>query len=74
MELPMMPATKWNGEFVTDLASDGALLREAKMMGIGWYSAAQQARLTHDRPKMLSITNTSRFRQVEHTLVNSVSM
>ena len=70
----MMPAAKRNSEFVADLATKRSLLCEAQMMGIGWYSAAQQARLVHDRPYMLSITNTSRFGQVEYTLVDSVSV
>jgi hypothetical protein len=34
MEFAMVPATKWDRELVADFATESALLREAKMMGI----------------------------------------
>src|ERR1700722_3478810 len=74
MELAMVPATKRNGELIADFATKRPLLCEAQMMGIRRYAAAQQARLTHDRLNMLSITNTSRFRQSKYTFVNPAAI
>ena len=39
MHFTMVDSTKWNGEFVTHLASEGARLGESQMMGVAGLAA-----------------------------------
>ena len=45
MKLAMVISTQGNGVFVADFAPHGRLLREFKMMRVGWLTATRQASL-----------------------------
>jgi hypothetical protein len=61
MEFAMVSATKWYRELVAHLATKGALLREAQMVRIRRYAAADQAAIARHRADVLAITNATRF-------------
>ena len=48
----MMERAKGDGEFITDFERKSALLAEGQMMGLGGFSAADDARMCGDKHEM----------------------
>jgi len=63
VNLAMMSAAEWHSELVTGLSPQCATLREAKVVGIGGLSTANQARALGNEFDVISIANPARFRQ-----------
>src|SRR5262245_25821500 len=54
MRGPVIHAAERDGKFVARFAAQRAWLHVAQMMGIGWLAAAHEARLLHDKAKVLA--------------------
>ena len=70
MDLAMMRATERDRELVADLACERSTLSEPQMMRIGWSAAANKAWLLDDVPPMITVTNTTRFGEGKHALID----
>jgi len=56
MSFPVMPPTKWNGELLAYLPTEGAGLHETKVMGLGHREHAFVEYLSHWlEPKKLAL-------------------
>jgi mRNA interferase HicA len=53
MRGPVMHAAERDREFIACLAAQRAWLHVAQMMGIGWLSATDEARLLHANPRLV---------------------
>jgi hypothetical protein len=71
VKVAVMWATQGHGEFVADLAAKGARLREAEVMCVTRYGAAQEAGLRRDEAEMLLVANAMRFGQGEGAFVDA---
>ena len=71
MDLAMMAAAQGHREFVADLAAERWALREAKVVGVRWLPAADQARLLGNETDVIAVADPPRLREGEHALVNS---
>ena len=70
MNITVMAAAEGHREPIAHLTAEGTTLCEPQVMRIRGSSTANQARLFHDVPDMLAITNATRLGQYRHTLVN----
>ena len=61
-------------EFIAGFAAERPRLQVAKMMRIGLFAAANEARLLGNKAKMLAITIAPRCRDDEHALVDAVGL
>ena len=74
MDGTVMRAAKRDGEFVAGFAAERPRLQVAKMMRIGLFAAADEARLLSDITKVLPVTIAPRCRSNEHPLVDAVRL
>src|SRR5215471_19714985 len=74
MDRPVMRAAERNGEFVARFAAERPWLQIAKMMRIGLFAAADEARLLGDITKVLPVTIAPRGCKDEHALVDAVGL
>jgi hypothetical protein len=58
----MVPAAKWNGEFIADLAAECSTLRKAQVVGVRRPAATNQAGLLGYKSDMIPVTHPPRFR------------
>jgi hypothetical protein len=72
VNLAMMAAAERNGEFVADLATERAVLCEAKMVSVNRLASADQARLFRDEFEVPLVPEPSRLRQGEEAPVDSL--
>src|SRR4030081_2378846 len=63
VQIAMMFAAQWNGEFIADLSSEGSWLRKFEMMRIARRALADQARLRRDECEMDLVSPPHRFPQ-----------
>jgi hypothetical protein len=74
MHRAVMPAAERDGEFVAHFAAERPRLQVAKMMRIGLFAAADQARLLGNIAKVLAVTIAPRCGNDERALVDSVGL
>src|SRR5262252_10371555 len=74
MDGTVMRAAKRDGEFVAGFAAERPRLQVAKMMRIGLFAAADEARLLGDITKVLPVTIAPRCRKDERALVDAVGL
>src|SRR6516165_9645061 len=72
MNRAVMRAAEGHGEFVARFAAERPRLQVAKMMRIGLFAAADQARLLGDKTQVLPVTIAPRCHKGEHALVDAV--
>jgi hypothetical protein len=60
VQLAVMGPAERHCEFVADLASQDASLRELEMVGIGWAAATRQTRLRADELEVISVAQPQR--------------
>jgi hypothetical protein len=70
MNLTVMGAAERHRELIAHFTAKGTILCEPQAMRIRGPSTANQARLFHDVPDMLAITNATRLGEYQHTFVN----
>ena len=70
---PVMDATERDCEFIARFAAQGARLHVAKMMRVGGFATAEQARLLCDVTKMGIVTITAGGGHREHALVDAAA-
>ena len=70
MNLAVVAAAQWNGEFIADLAPECWGLGEPEMVGIARLAAANQASLLGHVSNVVPVTNSARFREGEGALVD----
>ena len=63
MNLTMVPAAQWHGEFVAHLAAKRLALRETQVVGVRRLPATDQARLLGNEPDVITIADPPRLRQ-----------
>jgi hypothetical protein len=73
MDLAMMASAQRHGELIADLAAEGAVLREAQMMGICGPAPPNQTRLFGHEFNVLLVTKAARLGMHQLTLVDAVS-
>ena len=56
MDLSVVHAAERDREFIARLAAERPRLRISKMMGIGWLTAADEARHLDDRSQVLTVS------------------
>ena len=71
MDRAMMRAAERNGKFIADLAAERPRLQVAKMMRIGLFAAADEARLFGNIAEVLAVAIAPRCRNHEHALVDA---
>ena len=74
MDRAVMRAAERDGEFIADFAAERPRLQVAKMMRIGLFAAADEARLLRNITKVLPVTIAPRCRNDEHALVDAVGL
>jgi hypothetical protein len=74
MDGAVMRAAERYGEFVARFAAESPRLQVAKMMRIGLFAAANEARLLGDKTQMLPVTIAPRSCKDEHALVDAVGL
>jgi hypothetical protein len=72
MDGAVMRAAERDGEFIAHFAAQRPRLQVAKMMRIGLFAAANEARLLGNIAKVLAVTIAPRCRNDEHALVDAV--
>ena len=72
MNRAVMGAAERDGEFIADLAAERPRLQVAKMMRVGWFAAADQARLLGDKAKVFLVAIATWCRNVEDAFVDAV--
>src|SRR5438128_2661560 len=70
VERPMMATANRDRELVTDLATEGAGLREANVMGVAGLTPAHEARLQRYEFPVLLVTIAPRLIERENALVD----
>ncbi len=62
----VMHAAEWDHKFIARFAAQRTWLHVAQMMGIGWLTATDEARLLHDVAKVLAaaIATRGRYREL----------
>ena len=70
VEFAMMPPAQRDGELIADLAPKCTTLREAQVMRIARFSAADKTRLLSHMPDVLAIPHPARFREQQGALVD----
>src|SRR5256886_8413166 len=71
MDRAVMRAAERDGEFVARFAAERPRLQVAKMMRIGLFAAADEARLLGDITKVLPVTIAPQFRSTDHALFDA---
>jgi hypothetical protein len=66
----MVSAAKWDRKLVTDLSPERPVLREAQVVSIGWYPAANQTRLLRYKSDVTSIPDPTWFWQGKRALID----
>ena len=74
MDGAVMRAAERDGEFVARFAAERPWLQVAKMMRIGLFAAADQARLLGNIAKVLPVAIATRCRKDEPALVDAVGL
>src|SRR5262249_45789969 len=74
MDRAVMRAAERDGEFVARFAAERPRLQVAKMMRIGLFAAANEARLLRNIAKVLAVTIAPRRGNREHTLVDAAGL
>src|SRR5262249_6640568 len=74
MDRPVMRAAERDGEFIAHFATERPWLQVAKMMRIGLFAAADEARLLGDITKVLPVTIAPRGSDREHALVDALRL
>ena len=74
MDGAVMRAAERDGEFVARFAAERPRLQVAKMMRIGLFAAANEARLLGDKTQMLPVTIAPGCRKDEPALVDAVGL
>ena len=74
MDRAMMRAAERDGEFIAGLAAERPRLQVAKMMRIGLFAAADEARLLGNIAKVLAVSIAPRCRNHEHALVDALGL
>ena len=70
MNLAMVTAAQWYGEFIAHLAAERGALREAHMVGVRRFAAADQAGLLSNEPDVIAVANSPRLGEDKHALVD----
>ena len=70
MVVPVMGSTERDAEFVADLASHRARLREPQMVGVGGASAADQARLRRHELEVRFVSMPARLADRKQALID----
>ncbi|HUE09384.1 MAG TPA: hypothetical protein VMQ54_00530, partial [Steroidobacteraceae bacterium] len=70
MNFPMMAAAERHGELITDLAAECPALSKAQMVCIRGLSAAHQAWLLGNMPKVIAVANPTRLRHCQNIFVD----
>ena len=70
MNLAMVTAAQWHGEFIAHLAAEGWALREAHVVGVRGLPATDQARLLGNEPDVIAVADPPRLREGKHALVD----
>src|SRR5260370_367229 len=71
---PVMRAAERDREFIARFAAQRTRLHVAQMMGIGWLTATDEARLLHDVAKVLAAAIATRGRYRENALVDALRL
>ena len=74
MDRAVMRAAERDGEFIAHFAAERPRLQVAKMMRIGLFAAADEARLLGNIAKVLPITIAPRCRNDEQALVDAAGL
>jgi hypothetical protein len=70
VDLAVVHPAERDNEFVARLASERARLRIAKMMGIRWLTAADEARHLDHRAQVLTVSVTTRRGEGQNAFIN----
>src|SRR5262245_21257418 len=70
----VMHAAERDREFIARLAAQRAWLHVAQMVGIGWLAATDEARLLHDKAKVLAAAVASRGSNRQYALVDALCL
>ena len=70
VQLPMMAAAEWYGEFVADFEAEGSRLGKSQMMRIGRLSTAHEAWLRGNKSQMGFVTQPFGLGDGENALVD----
>jgi hypothetical protein len=70
MNLAMVTAAQWYGDFIAHLPSERRALGEAHMVGVRRFAAADQAPLPGNEPDVLAVANSPRLGEDKHALVD----
>ena len=73
MDRAVMRAAERDGEFVARFAAERPRLQVAKVMRIGLFAAADEARLLGNMAKVLAVTIAARGRDPEDALVDALT-
>jgi hypothetical protein len=71
MDLTVMAAAQWHGEFIAGFAPECALLHETQMMRIRWLAATNETGLFGHKPHMIPVANAARLRIEQVRLVDA---
>lgn len=74
VSLAVMNAAQGHGKLITDLAADGAVLREAKVVGIRRVAAADEAWLLGNKFDVGLVPNTARLGKGQFVLVDHIGL
>ena len=74
MDRAVMRAAERDGEFIAHFAAERPRLQVAKMMWIGLFAAADEARLLANIAKVLPIAIAPRCGNGEHALIDAVGL
>ena len=70
VQLPMMPAAKWDRELIAHLQTNSSRLRKPQVMRIGWLPAADEAGLRRDEFQVCLVAQSFGFGDRELALVD----
>jgi hypothetical protein len=71
VQVMMVLAAQWHGEFVADLASEGSGLREFEMVGIAWRTPTDEAGLRCHEDQVGPVANSDRLAQRRNELTSA---
>jgi hypothetical protein len=70
MDLAVMASAEWDREFITDLATEGKVLCEPQMVGVGRLATANQTSLLRHVSDVIPVTNPPWLREGEGAFVD----
>src|SRR5262245_32219737 len=70
----MMTAAQRDRELIADFAAERAGLGKSEMVGIGWFAAADKARLLHDISEVLPVAIAARSSNRQDAFVDALRL